>query len=313
MLVLMSTLDTKLKPIKPGITAINRKRSFSLTLLLFILPALIPLAVFWLYPMFYSLVISFTDWDYMSPQYEYVGLGNYSDLLSDPVFYSVLFKTLVFSLGVVIPSVIGGLVLALLVGGNGKGMGLYRTLIFSPWVTPTVAVSIVWSWIYEPNVGFANWVLNMFQLPSLEWTSSTTWALPAVIIVTIWKSVGWSMIFYLNALKKVPVSLYEAAALDGASNWRKLIHITVPLISPTTLFLIVISSIDALQAYDQIQIMTQGGPAGSTRTLLYLYYQTAFEQFNMGKATAIATLLVLITALLSFFQFVLSKRWIHYQ
>ncbi|WHY80089.1 sugar ABC transporter permease [Neobacillus sp. WH10] len=281
--------------------------------MLFILPAIIPLIIFWIYPMARSLLISFTDWDYVSPGYEYVGFSNYSDLLSDLAFYSVLLNTLIFSMGVVIPCVVGGLMLALLVSGNGKGMGIYRTLIFSPWVTPTVAVSIVWSWIYEPKVGLANWVLNLFHLPALEWTSSSTWAMPAVIIVSIWKGVGWTMIFYLNALKKVPVSLYEAAALDGASKWRQFLHITIPFISPTTLFLVVITSIDALQAYDQIQVLTQGGPAGSTRTMLYFYYQTAFEEFNMGKATATAILLVVITAAFSFIQFLLSKRWVHYQ
>ncbi|MEO2077374.1 MAG: sugar ABC transporter permease [Bacillus sp. (in: firmicutes)] len=291
----------------------DKKKTFSVAPFLFILPAIVPLLIFWVYPMGKSLLISFTDWDYVSPNYEFVGISNYTDLLTDPTFYSVLLNTFVFSMGVVIPCVAGGLLLALLVSGKSKGMGIYRTLIFSPWVTPTVAVSIVWSWIYEPKVGFANWVLNLLHLPGLDWTSSSTWAMPAVIIVSIWKGIGWTMIFYLNALKKVPVSLYEAASLDGASKWRRFVHITVPIISPTTLFLVVITSIDALQAYDQIQVLTQGGPAGSTRTMLYFYYQTAFEEFNMGKATATAILLVLITAVFSFIQFLLSKRWVHYQ
>ena len=260
-----------------------------------------------------SFLISFTNWDYVSPEYEFVGFSNYTDLLTDPTFNSVLLNTFVFSMGVVLPCVVGGLLLALLVSGKSKGMGIYRTLIFSPWVTPTVAISIVWSWIYEPKVGFANWILNLLHLPGLEWTSSSTWAMPAVIIVSVWKGVGWAMIFYLNALKKVPVSLYEAASLDGASKWRQFVNISIPIISPTTLFLVVITSIDALQAYDQIQVLTQGGPAGSTRTMLYFYYQTAFEEFNMGKATATAIILVLITAVFSFLQFLLSKRWVHYQ
>jgi multiple sugar transport system permease protein len=303
----------KIKPNKQLLAIKRPKRKLSLTPLLFILPAILPLIIFWIYPMGKSLYISFTDWDYVSPEYEFVGFSNYTDLLTDPGFYSVLVNTVVFSMGVVIPCVAGGLLLALFVSGNGKGMGIYRTLIFSPWVTPTVAVSIVWSWIYEPNVGLANWILTMLKLPALGWTSSSTWAMPAVIIVSIWKGVGWAMIFYLNALKKIPVSLYEAASLDGASEWRRFLHITIPFISPTTLFLIVITSIDALQAYDQIQVLTQGGPAGSTRTMLYFYYQTAFEEFNMGKATATAILLVVITAAFSLLQFIFSKRWVHYQ
>ncbi|MCA1032028.1 sugar ABC transporter permease [Bacillus timonensis] len=284
-----------------------------MTLLLFITPALLPLTVFWIYPMLYSFYISLTDWDYMSPEYSFVGLENYIDLLVNPLFYEVLANTLYFCLGVVLPSVFGGLLLALMVGNSKKGNGLYRTLLFSPWVTPTVAVSIVWSWIFEPRVGFANWLLTSVNLPALEWTGSTTWAMPAVIIVTIWKGIGWSMIFYLNALKKVPTTLYEASSLDGANRWQKFIHVTLPLISPTTLFLVIITTIDALQAYDQIQVLTQGGPAGSTRTILYMYYQSAFEQFNMGQATTVATVLLVITALLSLLQFVLSKRWVHYQ
>lgn len=254
-----------------------------------------------------------TNWDYMSPEYEFVGMTNYIELLKNPIFYEVLFNTLYFSLGVVLPSVFGGLLLALLVSKKLKGMGIYRTLIFSPWVTPTVAVSIVWSWIFEPRIGFANWLLSILNLPGLEWTGSTTWAMPAVIIVTVWKSLGWAMIFYLNALKKVPVTLYEAASVDGASGMKKFTHITLPLISPTTLFLVVITTVEAIQAYDQIQVLTQGGPSGSTRTLLYMYYQSAFEQFNMGQATTVAIILVLITALLSLLQFAFSKRWVHYQ
>ncbi|MFS0862266.1 carbohydrate ABC transporter permease [Fredinandcohnia sp. 179-A 10B2 NHS] len=290
----------------------QRKRKLPFTLVLFLFPALLPLSIFWIYPMINSLYISMTNWDYMSPDYDFVGLENYSQLLRDPIFYEVLGNTVYFTLGVVLPTVFGGLLLALLLTRSKKGMGIYQTFIFSPWVTPTVAVSIVWSWIYEPEVGFANWILSLFGLPALAWTSSTTWAMPALIILTIWKGLGWVMIFYAHALRKVPEHLYEAASLDGASKFRQFIDVTLPLISPTSLFLIIITMVDTLQAYDQIQVLTQGGPAGGTRTILYMYYQAAFEEFNMGKATAVAIVLVIITALLSFIQFFLSKRWVHY-
>ncbi|MBS8265724.1 sugar ABC transporter permease [Mesobacillus boroniphilus] len=309
----MNTLVTEIRAIITKEKGARRRIKFPLTLWLFILPALTPLTIFWIYPMLYSLYISFTDWDYMSTEYNFVGFSNYADLMTNPLFYGVLWNTLYFSVGVVVPSVFGGLLLAMLVVKKQKGMGFYRTLIFSPWVTPAVAVSIVWSWIYEPQIGLANWLLTAVNLPALEWTSSTTWAMPAVIIVTIWKGLGWCMIFYLNALKKVPESLYEAAALDGASSWQKFLNVTLPLISPTTLFLVIITAVDALQAYDQIQVLTQGGPAGSTRTILYMYYQSAFEQFNMGQATAVATVLVILTASLSLLQFMFSRKWVHYE
>lgn len=291
----------------------NRRKSREYwTILLFLLPALLPLIMFWIYPMLYSFYLSMTDWDYMSPEYNFIGVENYIDLFTSSSFYMVLIKTLYFCLGVVLPSVFGGLLLALLLNSREKGMGFYRTFIFSPWITPMVAVAIVWSWIFEPRMGLANFLLESVNLSGVGWTSSADWAMPAIIIVTVWKGLGWSMIFYLNALRRVPYSLYEAASLDGASGVKKFLHVTIPLVSPTSLFLVIITTIESLQAYDQIQILTQGGPAGSTRTILYMYYQTAFEEFNVGKATAIATVLLLITGLLSLLQFVLSKRWVHY-
>lgn len=291
----------------------RKNRHTGSTAVLFSLPALIPLFFFWVWPMVYSLYLSFTDWDFISPKYNYVGAANYTDLLKSTDFAKVLWNTLYFTVGSVVPTLIGGLALALLLNRKIKGIGLYRTILFSPWVTPTVAVSIVWSWIFEPTVGLANFLLNLVHLPKLQWIQSSTWAMPAILIVTIWKSVGWAMIFYLEALQKVPSELYEAADIEGASSWTKLKRVTLPLISPTTFFLVIINTVNALQAYDQIQVLTQGGPAGATRTILYLYYQAAFEQFNMGQATAIATVLVIITVILSVIQFVLARRWVYYQ
>ena len=134
----------------------------------------------------------------------------------------------------------------------------------------------------------------------------------AVILVTIWKGFGWAMIFYLTALERVPKELYEAAAVDGAGKWQKFKSITLPLISPTTFFLTIITTIDSIKAYDQVQVLTQGGPSGSTRTILYLYYQTAFENFNIGEATSIAVILLVIVGCLSGVQFIASKKWVHY-
>ncbi len=279
---------------------------------LFVLPALIPLIVFWIYPILRSLYISFTDWDYMSPTYNFVGFGNFVSLFKDARFYDALWNTVVFSVGTLIPTIILGLMLALLLQKSFKGSGVIQFILFSPWITPTVAVSIVWTWIYEPDSGIANAVLNFLGLPGLQWIKSSDTAMLAVIIVTVWKSLGYAMIFYLSALEKVPVELYEASGLDGAKAWQRFRDVTVPCISPTTFFLVIITMVNSLQAYDQIQILTQGGPSGSTRTLLYMYYQLGFEEFNMGQATAVAIVLILITALLSVVQFTASKKWVHY-
>lgn len=289
----------------------RRKRKdwkYSGKVLLFVFPALIPLTVFWIYPILRSLFISFTNWDYMSPTYDFVFLDNFITLFHDSRFYDALLNTLLFTLGTLIPTLIGGLLLQ----RNFRGSGIYKFILFSPWVTPTVAISIVWVWIFEPDTGIANAVLQFFHLPGLQWIQSSDTALLAVIIVTVWKSIGYAMIFYLSALEKVPAELYEACGLDGARKWQRFRDITIPSISPTTFFLMIITMVNSLQAYDQIQILTQGGPSGSTRTLLYMYYQLGFEEFDMGQATAVAMVMIVLTVGLSAIQFRASKKWVHY-
>lgn len=282
------------------------------TVWLFVLPALIPLIVFWIYPILRSVYISFTDWDYMSPTYNFVFLDNFIALFKDTRFYDALWNTIVFTVGTLIPTIVLGLLLALLMQKAFKGSGIVKFILFSPWITPTVAISIVWTWIYDPDTGIANAVLEFLHLPALQWIKSSETAMLAVIIVTVWKSLGYAMIFYLSALEKVPGELYEASGLDGAKSWQRFRDVTLPCISPTTFFLVIITMVSSLQAYDQIQILTQGGPSGSTRTLLYMYYQLGFEEFNMGQATAVAIVMIILTVLLSAIQFTASKKWVHY-
>lgn len=279
---------------------------------LFVLPALIPLIVFWIYPILRSVYISFTDWDYMSPTYNFVFLDNFIALFKDDRFYDALWNTLVFTVGTLVPTIVLGLLLALLMQKAFKGSGIIKFILFSPWITPTVAISIVWTWIYDPDTGIANAVLEFLHLPALQWIKSSETAMLAVIIVTVWKSLGYAMIFYLSALEKVPGELYEASGLDGAKSWQRFRDVTLPCISPTTFFLVIITMVSSLQAYDQIQILTQGGPSGSTRTLLYMYYQLGFEEFNMGQATAVAIVMIILTVFLSTIQFTASKKWVHY-
>lgn len=293
----------------------SRKRSEMRNLgavLFFVLPALIPLFIFWIYPILRSVWLSFTDWDFMTPDYNFVWFKNYTSLFKDSRFYEALWNTLVFTAGTLFPTIIGGLGLALLLRKNFRGSGIFKFVLFSPWITPTVAISIVWTWIFREDGGLANLVLGFFGLPALKWISSSDTAMLSVIIVTVWKSLGYAMIFYLSALEKVPEELYEASALDGAKPWRQFLDMTLPGISPTTFFLMIITMVNSLQAYDQIQILTQGGPSGSTRTLLYMYYQLGFQEFKMGQATATAVIMIIITVLLSLVQFTASKKWVHY-
>lgn len=285
----------------------------NLTGWLYVAPALLPLLVFWIVPVLFSGALSFTDWDMMSPTINFVGIRNYTSLLRERNFRKVLWNTLVFALGSTVPTILLGMLIALALNGAHRGVSLYRTVIFAPYITPMVAVSVVWSWIFEPRVGILNYVLRVLHLPTSEWTQSVDTAMLSVLIVTVWKGIGWTMIFYMEAIRKVPQSLLEAATIDGAGGFQRFMKITLPLISPTTFFLVIMSTISSLQAYDQIQVLTQGGPAGATRTLLYYYYLEGFRNFNTGKASAVAIVLVIITVILSIGETLFSKKFVHYQ
>jgi multiple sugar transport system permease protein len=291
---------------------IGRKIKNILKVLFFTLPAIIPMIIFWVSPIIKTGFLSLTDWDYMTPDYNFVGLENYMEVFTGSNFWNALRHTVFFAFGTIIPTIILGLLFALLLSNELRGKAVYRFLVFSPWVTPTVAISIVWSWIFQPKGGFANFLLTLIGLQPLQWISSSKTALLSVIIVTIWKSIGYSCIFYLTAIDKIPHDRYEAASLDGAGFWKKLIYITLPGVSPTTFFLTIITMVDALKAYDQIQILTQGGPSGSTRTLTYLFYHLGYEQFKIGQASVVAIFIVILTVTLSFVQFKLSKKWVYY-
>ncbi|CAH0535492.1 Diacetylchitobiose uptake system permease protein NgcF [Vibrio stylophorae] len=293
-------------------SAFSQQMNNRFKVLLFTAPLLVPLVMFWLMPFGYSIYISFTDWDYISPDYDFIGFENYQYMIEDFEFTQALLNTFWFSLGVVIPTVMLGLVFALLLHKNFAGSQFYRAVIFSPWITPTVAVSIIWSWVFESKAGLANQLLMSAGFESIAWLEHGDTAMIAVIIVTIWQAIGWTMLFYISALNKIPSSLYEASLIDGCSPWTYFIKITLPLVSPTTFFLVVVNSITAVQAFDQFQILTQGGPGGETRTLLYLFYQQAFERYEMGPAAATSLVIFIITGLLALANTYIGKRWVYY-
>ena len=281
--------------------------------IIMVAPFLISLGLFWVIPLISSFIISLTDWDYISPTMNFVWINNYIDILTDPDFLGALWNTLVFGIGNIIFTIALGLLFALILQKQFKGSKIYQMIIFSPWITPAVAVALVWSWIYDPDRGFANFLLGLMGMQPLEWLKSSETAMLGIIIFTVWKSIGWTMIFYLGALERVPKSLYEASSLDGCNQWSQFFHITLPLISPTTFFLLIVNLINSIQVYDQIQIMTQGGPGGSTTTLLYLYYEKAFQNFQMGPANAVAMIILLIILVLSIISTLVSNKYVHYE
>lgn len=283
------------------------------TRMIFTLPFFIPLFLFWILPLFMAFGISFTDWDYISPTFQFVAWENYKDLFLDTDFYKALLNTAVFAVGTIVPTIIIGFLIALLFEKNFVGSSFFRTIIFSPWITPAVAVSMVWSWIYEPERGLANYMLELLGQTPLPWLQSRDTAMLGIIIFTIWKSLGWTFLFYIGALAQVPKSLYEAAQIDGAGYLKRIWHITLVYISPTTFFLFLTNMIQAIQVYDQIQILTQGGPGGSTTTILYLFYEKSFQDFQMGAANAVAIVILIIILLLSLISNWAGKHFVHYE
>ena len=287
-------------------------RREALTAVAFLSPSLLLFGVFVYYPLVMSGYISLTKWNIVAPIKPFVGLANYEKLFTDPRFAVILKNTLVYSTGVVGAGLLLGLGLALLLNRGTGGRSIYRTLIFSPYVTSTAAVALLWMWIFDPQFGLINSFLRAVAIPPPGWLSSPDWALPAIMIMSIWHNTGYNMVIFLAGLQNVPEEYYEAAKIDGATGVRLFWHITLPLLSPTTFFLVVTGLISSFQVFDAVAVMTQGGPLDSTNVVVFYLYQSAFQFFEMGYASAVAMVLFLMVMLLTVLQIVSARRWVHY-
>ncbi|MDD5220432.1 MAG: sugar ABC transporter permease [Candidatus Bipolaricaulis sp.] len=246
----------------------------------------------------------------MASSPEFVGLQNFSNLLKDELFWRYLWNTFYYAIGTIPLTVILAFFLAYLLNRKIRGVVFFRTLYFLPSVTLLVAIAIVWSWLYNADFGLFNFFLGKLGITGPRWLQSKTWAMPAIIIMGIWKGVGYSMLIFLAGLQTIPEQYYEAAEIDGANWWHRIIHITIPLISPTTFFVIVTTTIGSIQGFDQFYIMTRGGPSGATTTLVYYIFQNAFEWFKMGYAATVAMMLFVIVLALTLLQWRLSNKWV---
>ena len=279
----------------------------------FMLPSLIVLAVFMFYPLIRAAILSFTNYSVFGVT-RYVGLSNYITLFHNSQFWGDLVNTVYYA-GVTTPvSVALALALALLLNRRGlPARGVLRAAIFLPAVVSLAVAAIPFRLMFTPSIGLITYWLGAVGVHSTDWLDSTTLAMPAVIIVGIWKNVGFYMVIYIAGLQTIPKEFYEAARIDGASTWRRFRNITWPLLSNTTMFVTIIALIASFQAFDQIFVMTQGGPAFSTETLVMLIYREGFQQFQMGYASAIGYVLVLIILLFSLFQMrYFNRRAIRY-
>jgi len=278
---------------------------------LFLLPNLLGFLVFIFWPLIASFGLSFTSWDLLTP-IKWIGLENYKTLISDQVFWKVLWNTIYFTVGNVPVGIILSLFLAIALNQKIKGITIFRAVYFLPVISSTVAVAIVWQWLYNPEFGLMNYLLSLVGIDGPNWLSSTTWAMPAVIITSIWRGLGFNMLLFLAGLQGIPETYYEAAKIDGANWWVLFKNITIPLLSPTTFFVVVISIINSFQVFDQIYIMTAGGPARSTSVLVHYLYQNAFQYFKMGYASAIGYVLFFLVFTVILIQLKRSKNWVVY-
>lgn len=254
----------------------------------FLAPAVVLLGVFSLFPALYSLWLSLHRWRGLGGERPFVGLENYARLAADPEFWASLRVTGFYAAGVTGLALALGLGYALLLNGPVAGRALYRVLFFLPVITPTVAAGTVWKYLFDPSQGVVNSLLTSVGIAGPGWLVDPSWALAAVVVVGVWKRVGFNLIIYLAALQGVPRELHEAARVDGATSWETLRFVTVPLLGPTTFFLVVTSLIEGFQVFDLVYVMTQGGPLGSTDVMGYFLYRNAFSYLDLGYASAIA-------------------------
>jgi ABC-type sugar transport system permease subunit len=273
-------------------------------------PSLLLFALVYLYPVAYSAWVSFHEWDLMTPA-RWAGASNYR-ALATAEFWEVITNTAKYSLGVVVLSQAAGLVLAVLLNDRTRLGALFQASIFSSYVVSWVAVSLLWIWLLDPQYGLVAYLFRLVGLTPLNWLGDHRLALWSLVLVTVWKTVGYPMVIYLAGLQAIPGDLHEAAALDGAGGWQRFRHITWPLLTPTTLFLLVTLTIVSFQGFDIVKIMTQGGPVTATMIYVYYIYEQAFQYFKLGKASAAVVVFFLLIVALTFAQWLAFRRRVHY-
>ncbi|EOH77748.1 carbohydrate ABC transporter permease [Enterococcus malodoratus] len=280
---------------------IGSKKNNALWICLFLLPSLIGFLTFIIYPVFYSLGVSFTEWDLINP-IKFIGLKNYQSLLKDANFWNSLKNTFIFIIGYLPSVMIIGLLVALLLNSKIRLKPVFRGIYFLPVVTSWVAVSLVWKWLFNPKFGLINYFLSLISVHGPNWLNDPKTAMLAIIITSVWKDIGFIMVLYLGGLQNISPSLYEAASIDGADNWHQFWKITLPMLKPTTFFVSMISLINSFQVFDQVNIMTEGGPGDSTTVLVQNIYNSAFKYSEMGYAAAMSWVLFAIILVVSLVQ-----------
>lgn len=283
-----------------------------LVVLGFLLPNALGFLLFSLVPVVGALVLTLFKWDLLTPPI-WVGLSNFARLLQDREFHSALGHTVYFIAGYIPLVVVCGLGLALALNQKLVLRGLFRTAFFLPVVSSWVAVALIWAWLFNPVYGVINYGLSLLHIAGPQWLYDTHWAMPAIIITSVWKDMGYVTVFYLAGLQGIASEYYEAAGLDGATAFQKLRHVTIPLLAPTSFFVLVILLINSFQVFEQVYVMTKGGPLNSTNVLVSSIFDNAFKFGKMGYAAAQSWVLFLLVFAATVVQMRLQKRWVQYE
>lgn len=289
-----------------------RRRGYAL-FLAFIAPNVILLAVFAYWPVIYNGYLSVTSWNLLSQTKPFVWFANYADMFTDPEFGMVVLRTVIFSGGIVIISIVLGLMVALLLDQKLRGRNLVRTFSFAPHIVSGAAIGTIWLYIFDPSYGLLRQLLQLVGIGSPAWMTDSFWALPGLIIVYVWKTAGFVAVIYLAGLQGLPSDLYEAARIDRAGPLTMFFKITLPLLSPVTFFVVVTSIIGSFQAFDVIAVMTGGGPGTATTTLSWYIYEQAFQAFDAGHAGAAAMIMFVLLVLITTAQARFTRNRVHYQ
>jgi multiple sugar transport system permease protein len=290
---------------------LSRRAKDNLAGLVFVGPQLIGMLAFVIGPMLYAIGLSLYRWDLLSPP-TFVGLGNYAEMVQNETFWKVMRNTSYYTVGYMLLNILTALGAALALN-RIRGKVFFRTLFFMPVVTSAIAVSLIWLWMLNPQFGVVNTFLRGLGIAEPpRWFASTAWAMPGVILMSAWWNLGYNMVILLAGLQSIPESLYEAAMLDGARHTQRFTNVTLPMLTPTLFFVVVVTFIGSFQVFDQIFIMTNGGPADATRVMVMYIYSLGFQRFDMGLAAAVAMVLFVILLAMTLVQFRLQRRWVFY-
>lgn len=280
----------------------SAKKKDGLTALLFLSPTLVIFSAFILFPVFFSFYLSFQQWNMFSGETTFIGFDNYIRMLESDEFWQVLKNTAIYTFGTIPLNMGVSLIIAYALNKKLAGKKFLRTAFFAPVVISPVAAAVIWRWLYDPNFGLVNYSIGIIGIDPINWLNDPTAAMFALIIMGVWKTFGINMVLFSAGLSGIPENYYEAAEIDGAGGWSKFWNITVPMLAPTTFFILIMSMISSFQVFDLVYVLTSGGPLGSTKVMVFYIYEYAFKFFEMGYASAASYILFAILFALTMIQ-----------